>query len=79
MSELPDSQDPVKLKLMEEIEQGEKVVKCPTCKENNLKVRKSIYGSFLGCEGYPKCRYTEKLTAGPLKEDFIKKPFPKNF
>ena len=52
--------DTEKLKLMEEIEKGEKIIKCPTCKENNLKVRKSIYGSFLGCEGYPKCRYTEK-------------------
>jgi DNA topoisomerase-1 len=35
--------------------------KCPLCKEGNLILRKSIYGEFLGCSKYPKCRYTEKL------------------
>ena len=34
---------------------------CPTCKEGKLVLRKSLYGSFLGCNRYPKCRHTEKL------------------
>ncbi|MFO8015934.1 MAG: topoisomerase DNA-binding C4 zinc finger domain-containing protein, partial [Candidatus Woesearchaeota archaeon] len=38
---------------------------CPKCKDTlggNLVVRKSVYGSFLGCNKYPKCRHTEKLS-----------------
>ena len=35
--------------------------KCPKCKEGNLVLRKSIYGSFLACDAYPKCRHTEQL------------------
>src|SRR3989344_1695335 len=35
---------------------------CPKCKEGTLIVRRSVYGSFLGCSKYPKCRYTEKLS-----------------
>src|SRR5690606_3901734 len=34
---------------------------CPTCKEGVLKLRKSLYGSFLGCSRYPKCKHTEKI------------------
>jgi DNA topoisomerase-1 len=45
---------------------------CPKCKEGKMVLRKSIYGSFLGCSRFPKCRCTEKLTDGPLKEDFKK-------
>ncbi|MBW2999598.1 topoisomerase DNA-binding C4 zinc finger domain-containing protein, partial [Candidatus Woesearchaeota archaeon] len=33
---------------------------CPKCSKP-LVLRKSIYGSFYGCSGYPKCRYTEKI------------------
>jgi DNA topoisomerase I len=33
---------------------------CPKCK-GNLVVRKSIYGTFYGCSGFPKCRYTERI------------------
>ncbi len=36
--------------------------KCPKCGKG-LVLRKSIYGEFLGCSGYPKCRYTENLKA----------------
>jgi DNA topoisomerase-1 len=36
--------------------------KCPKCKEGNVVLRKSIYGSFLACDRYPKCRFTESLT-----------------
>ena len=46
---------------------------CPTCKEGKLVLRGSIYGRFLGCSLYPKCKYTEKLGEVSLKEDFKKK------
>lgn len=34
---------------------------CPKCKEGKLVVRKSVYGAFLACNRYPKCRYTENI------------------
>lgn len=30
--------------------------KCPACKEKDLVIRKSKYGLFVGCSGYPNCR-----------------------
>ena len=33
--------------------------KCPKC-NHDLLVRSSIYGKFIGCSNYPKCKYTEK-------------------
>jgi len=48
-------------KLAKDIAKGKVEKKCPKCKEGNIVLRKSIYGSFLGCSGYPKCKYTEKL------------------
>ena len=47
-------------KELEDIEQGKKEKKCPKC-DSPLKLRKSIYGAFLGCSNYPKCRYIEKI------------------
>jgi DNA topoisomerase I len=41
-------------KIKEEIDK-----KCPKC-GNDLLVRSSIYGKFIGCSNYPKCKYTEK-------------------
>jgi DNA topoisomerase-1 len=35
--------------------------KCPKCKEGKLVLRKSVYGAFLGCDKYPKCRHIEKV------------------
>lgn len=35
--------------------------KCPKCKKGKLVLRKSVYGSFLACDKYPKCRYTESI------------------
>ncbi|HZX44098.1 MAG TPA: DNA topoisomerase I [Candidatus Nanoarchaeia archaeon] len=46
------------LKEAKAVESGEK--KCPKC-GGILVIRKSIYGSFLGCSTYPKCKHTEKL------------------
>ncbi|MBN2142083.1 DNA topoisomerase I [Candidatus Woesearchaeota archaeon] len=34
--------------------------KCPKCGKD-LILRSSIYGKFIGCSGYPKCRFTENL------------------
>ncbi|MBN2367790.1 DNA topoisomerase I [Candidatus Woesearchaeota archaeon] len=45
---------------------------CPKCKEGVLVVKKSMYGHFLGCSRFPKCRYTQNIKDGPLKEDFKK-------
>jgi len=60
-------------KEMEEIDEGKIEKECPNCGKP-LVLRKSIYGSFIGCSGYPKCRYTEKLQDDvPMKEDFEKK------
>jgi len=53
--------DKAQLKEMKKIDNGDVEKKCPKCEEGKLVVRKSIYGSFLGCDKYPKCRYTEKL------------------
>ncbi|MBW2980910.1 DNA topoisomerase I [Candidatus Woesearchaeota archaeon] len=55
---------PEKLKEMEDIESGKTVRKCPKCGEGTLKVRRSVYGSFIACDRYPKCRYTERLEEG---------------
>tara|TARA_Y100000031_G_scaffold73629_1_gene81339 strand:+ start:860 stop:3106 length:2247 start_codon:yes stop_codon:yes gene_type:complete len=56
-----------------EIAKGIVEKECPKCKEGKLVLRGSIYGKFIGCSQFPKCRYVEKLGDGPLKEDFEKK------
>jgi len=62
------------LKEMEEIESGKIEKECPNCKNGKMKVRKSVYGSFIACDQYPKCRYIEPLKDDtPLKEDFKKR------
>lgn len=43
------------------IAKGEMKRKCPKCNEGDIVLRGSIYGKFLACSRYPKCRYTEKL------------------
>ena len=35
--------------------------KCPKCNEGKLVLRKSVYGSFIGCSKYPKCRFIRKI------------------
>ncbi len=37
---------------------------CPTCNEGQMVLRKSFYGSFLGCNGYPKCQTMMKIKKG---------------
>ncbi len=34
---------------------------CPKCKEGTVIPRTSIYGTFMACNKFPKCRYTERL------------------
>lgn len=58
---------------------------CPKCNENKLVTRKSIYGHFLACGGFPKCFYlhrekkagteekAEKTTKKPTKKKTTKK------
>ncbi|MBN2053074.1 DNA topoisomerase I [Candidatus Woesearchaeota archaeon] len=48
-----------------EIKPGPQLInkKCPKCGKE-LVLRSSIYGKFIGCLGYPKCRYTEKINNG---------------
>ena len=52
----------------------EKGRKCPKCGKGELVLRKSVYGAFLACNRYPKCRYTESLDSkGPGKKKAVKK------
>jgi len=41
--------------------------KCPKCGKP-LILRRSIYGQFIGCTGYPKCRHTEKINGNNDKK-----------
>ena len=34
--------------------------KCPECK-SDLKIARGKYGPFIGCSGYPKCKFVEKI------------------
>jgi DNA topoisomerase-1 len=52
-------------KVAEKMQKKMEARQCPKCKEGNLVLRKSVYGSFLGCSKYPNCRYTEKIAEGP--------------
>jgi DNA topoisomerase-1 len=60
---------PAKKVKEEKIKEEIKGRKCPKCKEGDLVLRKSVYGSFLGCSRYPKCRYTEKIEEENGKEN----------
>ncbi len=57
---------------MRKIEQGEIKKSCPKCKDGQVVVRKSIYGMFLGCSNYPKCKHTEHADGSENKKDFNK-------
>jgi DNA topoisomerase I len=60
-------------KEIREMENGTVEKECPKCK-GKLVVRTSVYGKFYGCSSFPKCRHTEKIQEGPLKEDFKATP-----
>ncbi|NQU78514.1 DNA topoisomerase I [Candidatus Woesearchaeota archaeon] len=51
----------------DKVESGKIEKICSKCGKNLL-LRKSIYGSFYGCSGYPKCKHTENIDGnGPKK------------
>ena len=54
-----------------EIKAGQVEKECPKC-GSKLVIRTSVYGKFLGCSSFPKCKHMEPLKDGPLKEDFDK-------
>lgn len=54
--------------LTEESELEPAVVgKCPKC-GGELSTKKGMYGNFVGCSGYPKCRFTLPLPKGAIKK-----------
>ena len=34
---------------------------CPKCRKGKIALRSSVYGQFLGCDQYPKCKHTEQI------------------
>ncbi|MBN1386280.1 DNA topoisomerase I [Candidatus Woesearchaeota archaeon] len=48
---------------IKDMESGKIEKKCPKCGSDMI-LRKSVYGSFLGCSKYPGCRHTERLENG---------------
>jgi len=55
------------------IAKGEIEKTCPKCKEGKIVLRKSIYGSFYGCNKFPKCRYTASLINNKKSNDTVPK------
>lgn len=48
--------------------------KCPKCNKP-LTIRNGKYGRFVGCTGYPDCRYTRNVMPGDMLDD---DPTPKH-
>jgi DNA topoisomerase-1 len=51
------------------IAKGEIEKLCPKCGIGKVVLRKSIYGSFYGCNQFPKCRYTASLNNNSKSTD----------
>ncbi|MEW6660476.1 MAG: type I DNA topoisomerase [Thermodesulfobacteriota bacterium] len=47
---------------------------CPKCQKKELLVRRGKLGEFLGCSGYPKCKFTQNFTRGPQGEIIPRSP-----
>jgi len=47
---------------------------CPKCQKKELLVRRGKLGEFLGCSGYPRCRFTQNFTRGPQGEIIPRSP-----
>jgi DNA topoisomerase I len=61
-----------------EAEEGEKAypeegMTCPACKKGKMILRKSFYGTFLGCNNYPKCKTMMKIVDGKVDTKAITK------
>ncbi len=63
-TDCPSKHEGVSSKDIHDLESGKTEKKCPTCK-SPLIVRKSVYGIFLGCSTFPKCRYIERVGERP--------------
>lgn len=55
----------------QQADEGEKVypeegMACPNCSEGKMVLRKSFYGSFLGCNRYPTCKTMMKIEDGKV-------------
>jgi DNA topoisomerase-1 len=53
-----NDEDQEKIKQAEKEKEGKP---CPKCGEGKLVVRKSHYGTFIGCSKYPDCKYVEQV------------------
>lgn len=60
----PTKHEGVTAKDIHDLESGKTEKHCPKCK-NPLVLRKSVYGTFLGCSTFPKCRYIERMGERP--------------
>ncbi len=56
----PSKHEGVTAKEIEDMGSGKVKKHCPKCKAD-LILRKSMYGTFLGCSTFPQCRYIERV------------------
>ncbi len=42
-------------------EDAEAARRCPSCADGRLNIKVGRFGAFIGCSGYPECRYTRQL------------------
>ncbi len=49
----------------------EEGMECPNCKTGHMKLRKSFYGEFLGCDNYPKCKTMIPIKQGKVETENI--------
>ncbi|MFA6888050.1 MAG: DNA topoisomerase I [Candidatus Woesearchaeota archaeon] len=63
----PSKHEGVSAKEVEELHVGKIIKHCPKCKAP-LILRKSVYGTFLGCSTFPKCRHIERVGEKVKKE-----------
>jgi DNA topoisomerase I len=68
-----DCKSKVSEEAQKEIEKIEKLAKkCPKCGDL-LVIKKSFYGQFLACPGYPKCKHAESLDGKQFGKKYEKK------
>jgi ssDNA-binding Zn-finger/Zn-ribbon topoisomerase 1 len=66
------SEDKKVIKHITALENGTIVHKCPKC-DKDLVLRRSVWGQFLGCTGFPACRYTEKIPQDDAEKAKVEK------
>ena len=49
----------------------EEGMKCPTCGDGEMILRKSFFGEFLGCNKYPKCKTLMNIKDGKVNVDKV--------